>query len=122
MPTEQIVPLLGPVIRGYALDRTPGERFGDFVIRAGYAMPTNTPLMSGLQARTRVRYESFFADCFSAMITFATHVGCCFCRRAQTALPESMANSLQKQPEREARVTLVMHDNDFGIPLLESIK
>ncbi|MBI4624469.1 MAG: hypothetical protein HY736_14790 [Verrucomicrobia bacterium] len=43
VPTAEIVPLLGPIIRRYAVERTPGERFGDFVIRAGYVTPTNTP-------------------------------------------------------------------------------
>ena len=38
-----IVALLGPIIRRYALERTPGERFGDFVIRTGYVKPTGTP-------------------------------------------------------------------------------
>ena len=38
-----IVALLGPIIRRYALERTTGERFGDFVIRAGYVKPTGTP-------------------------------------------------------------------------------
>jgi sulfite reductase (NADPH) hemoprotein beta-component len=38
-----IVALLGPIIRRYALERTKGERFGDFVIRTGYVKPTGTP-------------------------------------------------------------------------------
>jgi sulfite reductase (NADPH) hemoprotein beta-component len=42
VPTEEIVPLLGPIIRRYATERTAGERFGDFVIRAGYVTPTYT--------------------------------------------------------------------------------
>ena len=37
-----IVALLGPIIRRYALERTKGERFGDFVIRTGYVKPTGT--------------------------------------------------------------------------------
>ena len=37
------MPLLGPIICRYAAERMPGERFGDFVIRAGYVTPTNTP-------------------------------------------------------------------------------
>lgn len=41
--TAELVPLLGPIIRRYAKERTPGERFGDFVIRAGYVTPTFTP-------------------------------------------------------------------------------
>ena len=43
MPTAEIVPLLVPIIRRYALERTPAERFGDFVIRAGYVTPSFTP-------------------------------------------------------------------------------
>jgi sulfite reductase (NADPH) hemoprotein beta-component len=43
VPTGEIVPLLGPIIRRYAAERTAGERFGDFVIRAGIVTPTNTP-------------------------------------------------------------------------------
>jgi len=43
VPTAEIVPLLGPIIRRYAAERTPGERFGDFVIRTGFVKPTNTP-------------------------------------------------------------------------------
>ena len=42
VPIAEIVPLLGPIIRRYALERTPGERFGDFVIRTGYVTPTYT--------------------------------------------------------------------------------
>ncbi|MEY2879367.1 MAG: hypothetical protein RLZZ15_1747 [Verrucomicrobiota bacterium] len=38
-----LVPLLGPIIRRYAAERTRGESFGDFVIRAGYVKPTFTP-------------------------------------------------------------------------------
>jgi len=37
------VPLLGPIIRHYAIERTPGERFGNFVVRIGYVTPTGTP-------------------------------------------------------------------------------
>lgn len=40
VPTDEIVPLLGPIIRRYAVERKPHERFGDFVIRAGYVKPT----------------------------------------------------------------------------------
>jgi sulfite reductase (NADPH) hemoprotein beta-component len=42
VPTAEIVPLLGPIIRRYAVERTPHERFGDFVIRTGYVNPTFT--------------------------------------------------------------------------------
>jgi len=43
VPTAEIIPLLGPVIRRYAVERTAGERFGDFVIRTGVVKPTFTP-------------------------------------------------------------------------------
>ncbi len=43
VPTTEIVPLLGPIIRRYGTERTLGERFGDFVIRTGYVQPTFTP-------------------------------------------------------------------------------
>ena len=42
----EIVPLLSPIIRRYATERNAGERFGDFVIRAGYVKPTYTPRIS----------------------------------------------------------------------------
>ena len=43
VPETEIVALLGPIIRCYAVERTPGESFGDFTIRAGYVKPTFTP-------------------------------------------------------------------------------
>ena len=43
VPVAEIVPILGPIIRRYALERTPGERFGDFTLRAGYVNHTGTP-------------------------------------------------------------------------------
>lgn len=43
VPTAELVPLLGPIFRRYATERTPGESFGDFVIRAGVVKPTYTP-------------------------------------------------------------------------------
>ncbi len=42
VPVGEIVPLLSPIIKRYATERTPGERFGDFVIRAGFVKPTYT--------------------------------------------------------------------------------
>ena len=33
---SQILAILRPMIKRYALERLPGERFGDFTIRAGY--------------------------------------------------------------------------------------
>lgn len=36
----QILAILKPMIKRYALERNPGERFGDFVIRAGYISAT----------------------------------------------------------------------------------
>jgi sulfite reductase (NADPH) hemoprotein beta-component len=38
----EILAILTPMIKRYALERTPGERFGDFVIRAGYIAPTTS--------------------------------------------------------------------------------
>ena len=43
VPTTGLVPLLGPIFRRYAVERSPGETFGDFTIRAGYVKPTYTP-------------------------------------------------------------------------------
>jgi sulfite reductase (NADPH) hemoprotein beta-component len=43
VPTEELVPLLRPLLRRYASERNAGERFGDFVIRAGYVTPTGKP-------------------------------------------------------------------------------
>jgi sulfite reductase (NADPH) hemoprotein beta-component len=37
---EDIKPLLAPIIGRYARERNPGERFGDFCIRAGYVAET----------------------------------------------------------------------------------
>lgn len=36
----EILAILQPMIKRYALERNDGERFGDFVIRAGYIAPT----------------------------------------------------------------------------------
>jgi sulfite reductase (NADPH) hemoprotein beta-component len=36
----EILAILRPMIKRYALERHDGERFGDFVIRAGYIAPT----------------------------------------------------------------------------------
>jgi len=35
----EILAILDPMIKRYALERLDGERFGDFVIRAGYISP-----------------------------------------------------------------------------------
>ncbi len=43
VPDTEIVALLGPIIRRYALERTKDERFGDFVHRTGYVKQTGTP-------------------------------------------------------------------------------
>ena len=40
----EILEILRPIIKRYALERNEGEHFGDLVIRAGYIAPT----MSGL--------------------------------------------------------------------------
>jgi sulfite reductase (NADPH) hemoprotein beta-component len=37
---EEIVAVLDPILSRYAHERTSGERFGDFVIRAGYVKAT----------------------------------------------------------------------------------
>jgi sulfite reductase (NADPH) hemoprotein beta-component len=37
---EEIVAVLEPILHRYARERTPGERFGDFAIRAGYVKAT----------------------------------------------------------------------------------
>ena len=36
----EILAILRPMIKRYALERLEGERFGDFTIRAGYIAPT----------------------------------------------------------------------------------
>ena len=38
----EILAILGPMIKHYALERHQGEHFGDFVIRAGYIAPTTS--------------------------------------------------------------------------------
>jgi sulfite reductase (NADPH) hemoprotein beta-component len=43
VPETELLSLLGPIIRRYAAERTPGERFGDFTVRAGYVNPTGRP-------------------------------------------------------------------------------
>jgi sulfite reductase (NADPH) hemoprotein beta-component len=43
VPDSEIVSLVRPLLRRYAEERTKGERFGDFVIRAGIVKPTGTP-------------------------------------------------------------------------------
>ena len=40
VPAAEIKALLAPIIADYAKKRTDGERFGDFVIRAGYIEAT----------------------------------------------------------------------------------
>jgi sulfite reductase (NADPH) hemoprotein beta-component len=42
VPAADIVPTVRPLLRQYAEQRHPGERFGDFVIRAGIVKPTAT--------------------------------------------------------------------------------
>ena len=39
----EIVPLVRPMLRRYAMERIPGERFGDFAIRMGWVTPTGAP-------------------------------------------------------------------------------
>lgn len=38
----EILAILKPMIKRYAVERLEGERFGDFVIRAGYIAPTTS--------------------------------------------------------------------------------
>ncbi|KAJ7576837.1 hypothetical protein C8J56DRAFT_1007302 [Mycena floridula] len=40
--SPEILAILGPMIKRYALERLEGERFGDFTIRAGYIAPTTS--------------------------------------------------------------------------------
>lgn len=40
MTEPEILAILKPMIKRYALERMTSERFGDFVIRAGYIAPT----------------------------------------------------------------------------------
>jgi sulfite reductase (NADPH) hemoprotein beta-component len=40
---SEIVGLVRPLLRRYATERLPGERFGDFTIRTGIVSPTGTP-------------------------------------------------------------------------------
>lgn len=42
MTEPEILAILEPMIKRYALEREDGERFGDFVIRAGYIAPTTS--------------------------------------------------------------------------------
>jgi sulfite reductase (NADPH) hemoprotein beta-component len=44
VPSAELAPLLRPILRRYAQERAPGERFGDFVIRTGYVTPTGQPI------------------------------------------------------------------------------
>jgi sulfite reductase (NADPH) hemoprotein beta-component len=37
---KEILEILGPMIKRYALERYEGEAFGDWTIRAGYIAPT----------------------------------------------------------------------------------
>jgi sulfite reductase beta subunit-like hemoprotein len=39
---EEILAEIKPIIKRYALERTKGEHFGDWVIRAGYVKKTIT--------------------------------------------------------------------------------
>jgi sulfite reductase (NADPH) hemoprotein beta-component len=39
----EILPLVRPLLRRYASERLSGERFGDFVIRAGIVTPPKGP-------------------------------------------------------------------------------
>jgi len=43
VPADQIVGLVRPLLRQYAAERLPGERFGDFVIRSGIVARSSGP-------------------------------------------------------------------------------
>ena len=57
-----IAPLLRPLLRRYATEMLPGERFGDFLIRAGYVTPTGAPRTSTPRPRSATRLTSRAAD------------------------------------------------------------
>jgi sulfite reductase (NADPH) hemoprotein beta-component len=44
VPAAEIVGVVRPLLRRYATERLPGERFGDFTIRAGLVNPTGGPV------------------------------------------------------------------------------
>ncbi len=50
--SADIVGLVRPLLRRYATERLPGERFGDFTIRAGIVKPTGSPADFHAQAAT----------------------------------------------------------------------
>ena len=54
----EILEILQPMIKRYALEREEGEHFGDFVIRAGYIAPT----LSGLTWYDRMGGEGVHRD------------------------------------------------------------
>jgi sulfite reductase (NADPH) hemoprotein beta-component len=43
VPVAEVLTLLTPIFKDFATTRTPGERFGDFVLRKGYVKQTHTP-------------------------------------------------------------------------------
>jgi sulfite reductase (NADPH) hemoprotein beta-component len=51
---EESIALLTPIIRDYAKTREEGEKFGDFVIRAGYVVAT----MNGLDFHANLKPEA----------------------------------------------------------------
>jgi sulfite reductase (NADPH) hemoprotein beta-component len=55
VPQDNLVPLLRPIIIDYATNRRKGERFGDFVIRAGYVSPT----LKGHDFHEGVKYKEY---------------------------------------------------------------
>ena len=41
--SQEIVPMVRALLRRYAQERLPSERFGDFAVRVGIVSPTGTP-------------------------------------------------------------------------------
>jgi sulfite reductase (NADPH) hemoprotein beta-component len=54
----EILAILRPMIKRYALERQEGERFGDFTIRAGYIAPTT----SGIEWYDRMGGEGKYRE------------------------------------------------------------
>ena len=55
VPQDNLVPLLRPIIIDYANNRQKNEKFGDFVIRSGYVVPTE----KGPDFHENVKYKEY---------------------------------------------------------------